>query len=49
MIDSVLGGIRSEGNTAYGISVDFVIKLEEDAEAGVCKGGVGRFREDVIK
>jgi hypothetical protein len=49
MIDPVSGGIRSEGKATYDISVDFVIKLEEHAEASVCKGGMGRFREDVIK
>jgi len=48
MIDPVSGGILSEGKARYGISVDFVIELEEDAEACVCKGGMGRFREDVI-
>jgi hypothetical protein len=49
MIYPVPGGIRSEGKASYGISVNFVIELEEDAEASVCKGGMGRFREDVIK
>jgi len=49
MIDPVSGGIRSEGKATYGISVDSVIELEEDAEASVCKGGMGRFGEDVIK
>jgi len=49
MIDPVSGGIWSEGDASYGISVDFVIELKEDSEASVCKGGMGRFREDVIK
>jgi len=49
MIDPVSGGIWSEGDASYGISVDFVIELKEDAEACVCKGGMGRFMEDVIK
>jgi hypothetical protein len=49
MIDPVSGGIRGEGYTTYGISVDFVIELEEDAEASMCKGGMGRSWEDVIK
>jgi hypothetical protein len=49
MVDPVLSGIRGEGRVSYGISFDFVIELEEDAEAGVCKGGMGRFGEDVIK
>jgi len=49
MIDPVPSGIRGKGNATYGISVDFVIELEEDAEAGVGKGGMGRSREDVIK
>jgi hypothetical protein len=45
----VLGGIRSEGSATYSISVDFVVGLEKDAKASVCKNGMGRFREDVIK
>jgi hypothetical protein len=49
MVDPVSSGIVSEGKVSYGISVDFVIELEEDAEASVRKGGMGRFREDVIK
>jgi hypothetical protein len=48
MIDPVSGGIRSEGKANYGVSVDFVIELEEDAETSVCKGGMGRFRGGVI-
>ena len=43
------GSIRCERIATYGISVDFVIELEEEAEASVCKGGMGRFREDVKK
>jgi len=48
MVDPVSGGIQCEGKVTYGISVDFVIELEEDTEAGVCKGGMGRFGENVI-
>jgi hypothetical protein len=49
MIDPVLGGILSEGKASYGISVDLVIELEDDAEASVCKGGMRRLKEDVVK
>jgi hypothetical protein len=40
MIDPVLSGIRGEGRVSYGISVDFVVEVEEDAEANVCKDGM---------
>lgn len=36
------------GESTYGISVDFVIELEEDTEAMVCKDGVRRFGEGVV-
>ena len=49
MIDPVSGGILREGNVTYGISVSFVIELEEDAQASVCKGDMGRFKKDVIE
>ena len=49
MIDPVLGGIRGEGNARYNISADFVIELEEYAEASICKRGMRRFGEDVIE
>ncbi len=48
MVDPVSRGIRQEGKVTCGISVDFVIKLEEDTEAGVCKDGMRGFREYVI-
>jgi len=48
MIDPVLSGIRGEGKVSDGISVDFVIEGEEDAEANACKGGVCGFGENVI-
>ena len=48
MVYPVSGGIQGEGKVAYGISVDFVIELEEDSEAGVCKDGMRRFGENVI-
>jgi hypothetical protein len=48
MVDPVSGGIRRKGEVTYGISVDFVIELEEDAEAGVCKDGMRGFSEYVI-
>jgi hypothetical protein len=49
MICPVSGGIQNEGNTTNGIFIDCVIELEEDSEASMCKGGTGRFKEDVIK
>ena len=42
------GGIWCEREMAYGISIDFVIELDEDTEASICKGGMGRLGEDVI-
>src|SRR5229473_6749143 len=48
MVHPVSSGIRRKGKVAHGISVDFVIELEEDAEAGVCKNGMRRFGENVI-
>jgi hypothetical protein len=35
MVDPVLSGIQGEGKATYGISVHFVVELEEDTEAGV--------------
>jgi hypothetical protein len=49
MIDPVLGGILGEGNATYDISVDFIIKLEEDAEVSVRKESMRRFGENVIE
>ena len=48
MVDPVSCGIRGEGKVTDGTSVDFVIEVEEDTEAGVCKDGVRRFGENVI-
>ena len=48
MVDPVSGGIRGEGKVAYGISVDFVIESEENAEASVGKDDMCRFGENVI-
>jgi hypothetical protein len=48
MVDPVSSGIGGEGKVAYGVSVDFVIELEEDTKAGVCKDGMRRFGENVI-
>ena len=48
MVDPMSGGIRCEGEVIYGISVDFVIELEENAEAGVCKDGMCGFGDYVI-
>jgi hypothetical protein len=49
MVDPVPRGIRGEGKVIYGISVDFVIELEEDTETGVCEDGMRRFGENVIE
>jgi hypothetical protein len=48
MVDPVSSGIQGEGKVIYDISVNFVIELEEDAEASVCKDGMRGFRENVI-
>jgi hypothetical protein len=48
MIDPVPSGIRGEGKVSYGISVDFIIEVEEDTEASVCKDGMCGFGENVI-
>jgi hypothetical protein len=48
MIDPVPSGIRGEGKVSYGISIDFVVEVEEDAEASVCKDGMCGFGENVI-
>jgi hypothetical protein len=48
MLDPVPRGVRGERKVAYGISVDLVIELEEDAEASACKDHMRRFRENVI-
>jgi hypothetical protein len=37
-----------KGKVSYRISVDFVIEVEEDTEAGVCKDGMCGFGENVI-
>jgi hypothetical protein len=47
MVGPVSGGIRGEGKVSNGISLGFVIELEEDAEASVRKEGVRRFGENV--
>jgi hypothetical protein len=48
MTDPVPGGIRDEGKMSYRIPVDFVVEVEEDAEASVCKDGMCGFGENVI-
>jgi hypothetical protein len=48
MVGPVPSGIWGEGKVSYGISVNFVIELEEDTEASVCEDGMGRFGENVI-
>jgi hypothetical protein len=48
MVDPVSSGIGGEGKATYGISVDFVIELEEDTEASLCKKCMCRFGKNVI-
>src|SRR6266403_2649768 len=48
MVDPVSGGIVGDGKTSYGISVDIIIELEEDTEAGVCEDDMRRFGENVV-
>jgi hypothetical protein len=48
MVDPVPRGIRGEGKVSYGVSVNLVIELEEDAEASVCKDRMRRFGQNVI-
>jgi hypothetical protein len=48
MVNPVLSGVQSEGKVAYGISVNFVIELEEDTETGVCEDGMRRLGKNVI-
>jgi hypothetical protein len=48
MVHPVSSGIPHEGEVPYGITVDIVIELKEDTEAGVCKEGMRGFREYVI-
>jgi hypothetical protein len=48
MLDPVLSCIRSERTVSYRISVDFVVKVEEDAQAGMSKDGMCGFGENVI-
>jgi hypothetical protein len=46
--DPVPRSVQGQGKVIYCISVDFVIELEEDTEAGMCKDGVRGFEENVI-
>jgi hypothetical protein len=39
-VDPISSGTWSEGKAMYGISVDFVIELEEDTEADMCKNSM---------
>jgi hypothetical protein len=48
MIDPVLSSIRGERKVSYGIFVDIVVEVEEDAETSMCKNGMRGFGEDVI-
>ena len=44
MVDPVPRGIRGEGKVIYGISVDFVIELEEDTEGKRVQGWYAQVR-----
>jgi hypothetical protein len=48
MVDPVPGSIQGEGKATNGISVHFVIELEEDTEASMCNDGMRWFGEDEI-
>jgi hypothetical protein len=48
MVDPIPSSVWGKGKVGDGISVDFVIKFEEDTEAGVCKDGMCGFGENVI-
>jgi hypothetical protein len=48
MVDPVPRSIRGKGKMSYGISVDFVIELEEDTEASMRKKGMCRFGKNMI-
>jgi len=48
MVDPIPSGIWGKGKVGNGVSVDIVIELEEDTEAGVCKDRMRRFWENVI-
>jgi len=48
MIHPVPSSIWGEGKAGYRISVDFVVEVEEDAEASVRKDSMCRFGENVI-
>jgi hypothetical protein len=48
MVDPVPSSVRCERKVSYVIFVDFVIELEEDTEASMCKDGMRRSGEDVI-
>jgi len=49
MIDPVPSSIPGDGKVTYGISLGFVIELEEDSEASTCKESMRRFGENVIE
>ena len=42
------GGMQGEGEMSYDFSVGFVVEVEEDAEARVCKDDMCEFGENVI-
>jgi hypothetical protein len=48
MVDPVPSSIQGEGKVSNGISVDFVIELEEDTEASVRKDRMRSFGKSVI-
>jgi hypothetical protein len=48
MVNPILGCVRGKGKVGNDILVDFVVEVEEDTEAGMCKDGMRRFWENVI-
>jgi hypothetical protein len=48
MVDPIPSGIWGKGKVGNGISVDFVIELKENTEAGVSECGMCGFGENVI-
>jgi hypothetical protein len=49
MVDTVPSSIRGKGKVVYGTSVDIVIEMEKDTEAGMCENGMRSFVENVIE
>ena len=48
MTDPVPSSIWGKGKVSYVVFVNFVVEVEENTEASVCKDGMCRFGENVI-